>query len=579
MHGNEAIAAHERCRPVAGEDRESAFADLGKPELVGRLHRQLDELLAARDQMEQLLQAIIEIGSHVDLDATLRRIVAAAIDLTGANYGALATRDDDGRIVTFVHAGMAADTVREIGRLPVGKGVLGLALRLAEVLRLDDMNMHPAAVGFPEHHPPMRAFLGVPIAIRGAVFGTLYVTDDRPGRVFTDSHETAVNALASAAAVAIDNAQLFDRLRASAAWIQASREITTALLSGADPDSGILRLIAERAMELTEAEQAILLVPALTDGDPDDTDALVVATAVGVHADDVIGQQVPISDSTSGTVFRTGTPVITDSLRHPIPAFTDVGQRPAIVFPLRTRDGITGVIAVARNIDSAPFDPSYLDSVGDFAAHAAVALQLATNRDRERELGILADRERIAHELHDHVIQRLFAAGLDLQGALARSRSPEMTDRLTAAVDNLQSTIGDIRAAGFRLGARSGPSKTLAHRMRQLVAELTAGQDVAVTVQTSGTLASVGSELAEHAAAVTAQAISNAMRDPSASRLTVAVTAGDMFVLEIIDDGDGQRHGDLTDLHHRAEQLGGTCRIAAPPDGGTHVTWATPLTS
>jgi signal transduction histidine kinase len=569
---------------MVSKQSDSAFAELGKRDLLRGMHQQLDDLLAARDQMEQLLRAIVEIGSYLDLDAMLDRIATAAMELTGSRYGALAVRDRDGRMVTLVHAGMDADTARDIGDLLVGQGVLGVALEPAGVLRLDDLTVHPAAVRFPRHLPPMRAFLGVPITIREAVLGSLYVADDRSGKVFTEADEVGARALAAAAAVAIDNAQLLDRFRASAAWVEASREITAALLSGADPHVGALRLIAERAMELTEAEQAIVLVPAEVDGSGDDIDTLVVSTAVGVHAGEVVGQLVPVADSTIGAVFSSGKPVITESFRHRIPAFTDIGHRPAIVMPLCTKDNVVGVIAMARSVDAPPFDPSDLDSASDFASHAAIALQLAAGRDRERELSILADRDRIAHGLHDHVIQRLFGAGLDLQGAIARSRSPEMTNRLTATLDSLQSTIEDIRATVFGLQARAGPSETFLQRVRQLVAELTEDHDIDTTLQTAGPMTAVGSELAEHAAAVMAQAISNTLSDSGASGLTVAITAAEIFTLDIIDDGDGiladnQRNSGLADMRHRAEQLGGTCHISSPSDGGTHLHWTAPLAS
>ncbi len=409
------------------------------------MHQQLDELLAGRDQMERLLQTIVDIGSYVELDATLRRIVTAAMELTDARYGALAVRDDDGRMLSFVHAGMNPDVAREIGHLPVGKGVLGVVLEPTGVLRLDDLTQHPAAAGFPAHHPPMRAFLGVPITIRGSVFGSLYVADDRPAKVFTESDEFGGRALA-AAAVAIDKAQLFDRFRASAAWVASSRELATALLSGNDPKVDALRLIADTAMKLTGGEQAIVLVPTQPGGAGDDTGTLMVSTAVGAHADEVVGQEIPVNDSTIGTVFRSGTPIITESFHYPIPAFTDVGQRPAIVVPLRADGAVVGVIAVARNEDAPPFDPGYLDSVSDFADHAAITLTLAAGRNHERKLSILADRERMVHELHDRVISRLFAAGLELQSAITRSRSAEMTDLLNVTIDTLQSTIEDIRA-------------------------------------------------------------------------------------------------------------------------------------
>jgi len=568
---------------VAGDERSSAFAGLGQRELVSRMHEQLDELLAARDQMERLLHVFVEIGSGLDLSATLRRIIVAARELTSAPYGALAVRDAEGNLLSFVHEGIDADTVRRIGHLPVGKGLLSLSLMDVPALRLDDLTAHPAAVGFPEHHPNMRGFLAVPITIRGTAFGNLYLTHVDPGRVFSKSDEVAARALAFAAAVAIDNAQLFERQRTSAKWMEASREITTALLSRAEPHQRPLRLIAERACVLTGAEQAIVLLPADPDLPDDETDTLVVSAAVGLNADEVLGRRIPVDSSTSGDVFRSGEPLITETLRYPIEAFTDVGQRPAIVMPLCAEDRVVGVIAIARGADQTPFDDSYLDVVSDFATHAAIALALASAREDARQLTLVAERERIAHDLHDHVIQRLFAAGMDLQGTLARARSPEIVDRLNRTLDDLQTIIEEIRTTIFQLKSPLGRTTDFRQRIQRVVADLTENRDIVTTTRIHGPTTAVGGELAEHAEAVTAEAVSNALRHSGASRLTVEVRVGDMFVLDIIDNGcgipaDNDRNSGLANMKYRAEQLGGACEISNPPEGGTRVHWAAPLT-
>lgn len=547
------------------------------------MHEQLDELLAARDQMEQLLRVIVEIGAGLDLDKTLHRIVAAARELTSAPYGALAIRDPGGDVVAFVHEGMDQETAARIGHLPVGKGLLSLSLLDTPALRLDDLTAHAAAVGFPEHHPPMRAFLAVPITIRGSVFGNLYLTHVDPARTFSDSDEVAARALAFAAAVAIDNAQLFERERMAAKWMEASREITTALLSSDEPHRRPLQLIAERARGLTGAEQAIVLVPADAGVPDDEVDALVVSAAVGVHAAEVIGQRVPVQGSTSGAVFRSGEPVNTDSLRYPIQAFTDVGQRPAIVMPLRADDEVVGVIAIARGADQPPFDDSCLDLISDFATHAAIALALASARQDSQQLTILAERERIAHDLHDHVIQRLFAAGMDLQGTLARARSPEIAERLNRTLDDLQTIIEEIRTTIFQLRSTVGRNGDFRHRIQRVVADLTENRDIVTTVRMHGPITAVGGELAEHAEAVTAEGISNALRHSGASRLTLEVSVGDMFVLDIFDNGcgipaDNRRSSGLANMKYRAEQLGGSCEVSNPPEGGARIHWMAPLT-
>jgi signal transduction histidine kinase len=568
---------------MTSDDSGSAFAGLGQRGLVSTMHAQLDELLDARDQMEQLLQVIVEIGSDLDLDATLRRIIVAARKLTSAPYSAVAVRDAEGDLVSFVHGGMDVDTVRRIGHLPVGKGVLSVPLLETPALRTEDLTAHPAAVGFPEHHPPMHAFLGVPITIRGAVFGSLYLTHEEPGRVFSEADEVAARALAFAAAVAIDNAKLFERERTSVRWMDASREITTALLSSAEPTRSSLQLIAERARVLTDAEQAIVLVPDDVDLPSDQIDTLVVSAAVGLHASEVIGQRIPVDASTSGSVFRSGEPLITDSLSYPIQAFTDVGQRSAILMPLRADDEVAGVIAVARSAGQQPFDDSYLDLVSDFATHAAIALMLASGREHARQLTIVAERERIAHDLHDHVIQRLFAAGMDLQGTVARVRSPDVTDRLNRTLDDLQAIIEEIRTTIFQLTSPLDDGGGFRNRIQQVVADLTGNRDIATTVRLHGPMTAVGAELTEHAEAVAAEAISNAVRHSGASRLTVEVVVADMLTLDVIDNGcgvpvDNTRRSGLANISYRAEQVGGSCEITSPPEGGTRVHWTAPLT-
>lgn len=559
---------------------ESAFTHLGKPDLVGEIHLQLDELQGASDQTEKLLHVIMGISSDLDLDATLDRITHAAITLTGARYGALGVRDGGGALTSFLHQGIDPALVERIGPLPVGKGVLGVPLQDAPALRLADLAHHPAAAGFPPHHPPMHAFLGVPITIRGEVYGSLYVTHDRPGPTFSENDEVSVRVLASAAAVAIDNARLFERVRAAATWMQASREISTALLSGGPGSENPLRLIAERARELTDAEQAIVLVPEV--GESDDAQTLIVSAAVGLHAAKVIGQRVPIDSSTSGSVFRSEVPVITESFLHPIQSFTDVGQRPAIVMPLTLDDTVIGVIAIARHQDDAPFDPSYLDLVRDFARHAAIAVTLASSRARERELTVLADRERIAHDLHDHVIQRLFAAGLDVQGTIARSRSPEVNDRLARTVDELQSTIETIRSTIFELQSPAAKNADLRVRLQALISELTGDSGITTSVRVAGPVGGVAESVCEHAAAVASEAISNAVRHAHASHISVTVTVDDEFAVEIADDGSGipednLRHSGLANMRRRAEHLGGTFTIVTAPGSGTTVRWTVPV--
>lgn len=321
-------------------------------ESVNPVREHLDDVVAARDQMERLVRVIVAIGSDLDLDVTLHRIVNGATELSGARYAALGIRAADGSLANFVCEGLDEHAARRLGE------------------QID--------AGSPD--TTMSALLSIPITVRWNDFGVLYLADDRPGREFSESQEGAVRALATAAAAAIDNARLFERERESAKWTKASREITTALLSG-DPQTGPLQLIVNLALELADAEQAILLVPAEPEVPAGDVDTLVVAATAGRYASEVIGRQVPMDGSTTGGVARRGLPLITDSFQYPIEGFTDVGDRSAIVMPLIADEAVLGVIAVARRPHQAAFDNDYLELVSDFARHAAIALALAAGRE------------------------------------------------------------------------------------------------------------------------------------------------------------------------------------------------------
>lgn len=334
------------------------------------------ELVAARDDAAHLVRVIVGIGSDLDLHVTLRRIVSAAMELSAARYGALGVRDAHGVLSSFICEGIDESAAHQLSSMTVGEGLRLTDLRVRRphpVLRLGDL--------------PVRAVLAVPIIVRENDFGTLYLLDDRPDRTFSDFQESAVRALATAAAAAIDNARLFEREREAAKWTKASREITTALLSS-DPQTGPLQLIVSLALELADAEQAILLVPKEPDLPADQVATLVVAATAGRYASEVIGRQVPMDGSTTGGVARRGLPLITDSFQYPIEGFTDVGDRSAIVMPLIADDTVLGVIAVARRPHQPRFDNDYLELVSDFARHAAIALALAASREHalNREL-------------------------------------------------------------------------------------------------------------------------------------------------------------------------------------------------
>ncbi len=515
------------------------------------------ELPADRDAMERLLRIIVDISSNLDLDATLHRVVTAGMEAARAGHGALGVRSADGTTGSLVHA----VSLPRAGTSPETPRWIGQALSLS---------------GDREEPRATRKILALTIAIRNNTFGTLYLTDSRSGCGFTDADEIAARVVASAAETAIANSQLFDRATTTAMWIEAGNTITTAALSGADPHLQPLQLIADRACALTDAEQAIVLIPD-SDLPVQQVDTLVVAGAFGRHTNEVIGQLVPVATSTTGDVFRSGRAVVTESFRGTIPAFTDTGRRPAIVVPLHCQNSVIGVVAVARGADRPAFDARDLELMSDFANHAAVGLNLAG----ARELTMHADRERIAHNLHDRVIQRVFAVGMDVQGTVARSHSPEVTDRLNQTLSDLQSIIEDIRTAIFGLQSAMTRPCSFRQRIEQAVADMTDTCCITTTVHISGPLTAVGDVVAEHAEAVIMEAISNAVRHSGATSLTVNVAADDELAIDIIDNGIGippgnRRHSGLANMRRRAEQVGGSCIIESPAAGGTHLQWTSP---
>src|SRR5437763_9658671 len=287
-------------------DRPELLPNLQLDELLAELQGRLQAVLATRDRMRGLLEAVVAIGSGLDLGSTLRRIVEAAVRLVDATYGALGViGDDDGgkrRLAEFIPIGLNQEEIAGIHHWPEGRGLLGLLIDDPRPLRLADISTHPQSSGFPDGHPPMRGFLGVPVRVRDEVFGNLYLTDKRGGGEFTEDDEAAPVALGAAAGVAVENARLYDAARRQQRWIQASAEVTTRLLSGA-PSGDVLAGITRQALELSGADLAVLALP------HEGGRGLTITYAEGDGADLVRGLVLPVGQSLSGQVLDTGEPV------------------------------------------------------------------------------------------------------------------------------------------------------------------------------------------------------------------------------------------------------------------------------
>lgn len=546
-------------------------------ELLLEVQDRIEQIVEGRDRLDGLIDAILAITSGLKLDATLRAIVHTAAELVDARYGALGVRGYDHRLVEFVYEGIDEETRHLIGSLPEGRGVLGALIEEPKPIRLDDISRHSASVGFPLHHPPMRTFLGVPVRIRDEVFGNLYLTEKADGQPFSDDDEVLVQALAAAAGIAVDNARLFEESRTREAWIEATRDIGTQMLAGADP-AMVFRLIAEEALTLMAGAATLVAVPLDDEAPACEVDDLVIVEVAGEISPAVKQMTVAVSGTSIGGVFHDRTPRRFDRLDLAVDGPVEPG--PALVLPLRAADTVAGVLVALRSADEQPFSDKQLDMMAAFADQAALAWRLATAQRQMREVEILTDRDRIARDLHDHVIQRLFAVGLTLQGAAPRARVPAVRESIYSSIDDLQEIIQEIRSAIFDLHA--GPSRAtgLRHRLDKVIDQL-AIPALHTTVQYTGPLSVVDTVLANHAEAVLREAVSNAVRHANATSLAINVSVEDDVRVEVVDDGVGIS-GDITEsglrnLRQRADDAGGEFTVENMPTGGTLLRWSAPL--
>ena len=529
-------------------------------------------------EMDRLVEAMLVVAAGLDLDHTLQTIVQTATRLVDARYAALGIRGESREIVDFVLEGMGEADLEAIGRVPQGIGVLGLLLDDPTSIRVDDISKHPASVGFPPNHPPMRTFLGVPIRIRDEIFGNLYLTEKAGGGPFTAADEVLVEALAAAAGIAIDHARLYQHAQTRQAWIESTRDIATQLLAGDEP-LDVLHRIAEEVLTLTQADGAFIAVA------PDgvlgarSVEELVVVDAAGAARVPESAATLDVAGSVLGQVCADLRPRrVAGTEESPLLERLMDDTGPAMVIPLRTNAG--GIVVVLRRSGARDFTLDQLGMMVAFADQAALAWQLANSRRRMHELDVISDRERIARDLHDHVIQRLFAVGLSLQGAIPRARSAEVQQRLTDTVDELQAVIQEIRTTIFDLHGGAPGTTRLRQRIDEAVAAF-AGQGLRTGVRFVGPLSVIDATLADHAEAVVREAVSNAVRHAHARTLNVEVRVEDELSIEVVDDGcgipDEVTPSGLANLRARAREVGGELEIAAAPGGGTVVRWVAPL--
>jgi signal transduction histidine kinase len=542
-------------------------------ELLQEMLDRVGEVVASRERLRALLDAVVGVSTDLDLHSTLQRIVEAASRLVNAKYAALGVIGPDRKLVEFITHGIDPATHAAIGDLPTGRGVLGLLIEDPRPVRMPDITRHPQSYGFPPHHPPMHSFLGAPVRIRDQVFGNLYLAEKQGAAQFTDDDEEIVTALAAAAGVAVENARLYAVAHRRERWLAATAEITSLLL-GQVQRTTALQLVARRAREVAQAHLALVL---LRDEDAGQLTVEVADSADQATAAELTGVVLPLAE----TAFVDGGNLVLEDLGKAAPWPLPVATGPTVVAPLAAADTLHGVLVLAQSPgQSRPVDED-VPMLTTFAGQAALALERARAQEERELLVVLEDRERIARDLHDVVIQRLFATGLHLQTAAQLAARPDLAARINTAVDDLDTTIRDIRTAIFEL--RTPMSATLRTDLRELVESAARPLGFRPTLQLTGPIDSaVPDDIRPDLLAVIREALSNVARHAHASAATVQIRVGHgQIAVNITDNGIGaaaatERSG-LANMHQRATRHRGTFEIRPAQPTGTTIEWAVPL--
>ncbi|TQJ31317.1 GAF domain-containing protein [Microbacterium sp. SLBN-146] len=563
----------------AVDDDDLSFPDpprLDLDEALTALMAQAERFRTTQGRLRDLLTATRAVLEESDLTSLLHRIVEAAATLVDAEYGALGVLTSEGdALEQFVYVGIDDESAAKIGHLPTGHGLLGQLIVDPRPIRLESVSAHPSAEGFPAHHPPMDSFLGVPLRVRGAVFGNLYLTNRRTG-TFTKEDEQLVGALAASAGFAVENARLLQHSRTREKWMAAAAELSASLLSS--PTETAFDLIAGRIHDLADVDRTMLVLTG------DDAALLHIAAARGEGESRLRGMTTTVRAGELDDALVAGAMcALASAPASHGEAFRVVHAGvagPALVAPLRSRARLWGATVLVRAPDRARFSDAEIESIGDFASRASIALELAHAREEQQRARLADDRRRIARDLHDHVIQQLFGTGLTLQ-AIAGSMAPgHQSESLRESVGRLDDAISQIRTVIFALSGSDDTSTR--HRVLDVIAELSASLDRPPSVRFSGPVDHViTAHLADDVIAVVRELLSNAVHHSRADNLSVEVGAVDASVVVAVEDdgvsipADAHRSG-LSNLEERAVARGGVFLVDSVP-GRTKATWRVPV--
>jgi signal transduction histidine kinase len=538
------------------------------------------------ERLRKLIDAGVAVSSELSLDALLQRLVEAAAGLTGARYAALGEIDrSGGELERFVTTGIDQETHEAIGALPRGRGILGVLIRDAQPLRLHDLTRDPRSVGFPPNHPPMRSFLGVPILLRGVAYGNLYLTEKEGGEDFTEEDEELTQLLASQAAVAIENARLYEAATRWLRQLESLNEVGNALVSETDLPH-LLELVARRLRELVGARLVAIALPA----------AERTLRFAAVDAEDGPREllSVPLDSSKTGRVLERRRSERVDSViddpEVDQEAARRLGVHTGLFVPLIVHDRAIGVIVAHDKIGADQrFTDDDLRLAETFASRAAVAVDLSERVARDAVRRVVAaqelERRRLARELHDETGQALTSILLGLR-TVEEAKSPEQVHAAATRLRELVvDTLQDVRALAVELRPKVLDDFGLVPALERLVTTFSDKTGIAADLEAALPEERLPAEIETALYRIVQEALTNVVKHAGASRVSVLLTRGDTSVTAVVeDDGRGFEAGEssgegvgLVGMRERVGLLEGRLAIESTEGAGTTLVAEVPL--
>ncbi|MDH6237488.1 GAF domain-containing protein [Cryobacterium sp. CG_9.6] len=546
------------------------------------------QLFLNQEQNTNYANSVASLEHHENLDKVLSRMVSFACRLAKAKYGALAVADSDGSLIRFISVGMDAETEEAIGVRPHGRGVIGMLVRNPQTRRINNVAASPEFEGFPPHHPPISTLMSFPVAIRDVPFGTLFVAEKLGGDDFSAEDEDLVGALARETGVSVENALLFDDAQRRTHWLRACAELARDLLEPSSSGAGggvALQAVAERARRESGADFASIGLPT------PDLSHVYFAAASGAGADTMLRQLVELHPQVLAHLRSSGEHLALPSLTDVLVPSTMVDSTQLSIFgttlitPLGPPADARGLLILSRTAGRGAFNPTDMEMVDVFGSYVTLALELAGIHRLRQRRAVLGDRDRIAMNLHDRIMQRIFATGLSLQSLRRFTENPAALELISAITKELDATLHELRDTIYELQNLSAEQSSVHSRILAAIRKSTNAIPITSSIHLVGlTDESIDEALLDDILAVISEGVSNVARHSGATSVeaSVKIERGRITVL-IADNGHGitdtVRHSGLDNLRKRAQNYHGRFSVTSKPDRGTRLLWSAPITS